>query len=73
MVNGTFADGGALPDLRLNSSDIDGNGTVNLSDVQLFATDFYGSYDYRSDFVWDGVVNLSDIVPLARAMGADCP
>jgi hypothetical protein len=73
VVNGDFVDGGALPDFQLNSPDIDGNRQVNLSDVQLFAIDFYGAYGYRSDFVWDGIVNLSDIVPLARAMGANCP
>jgi hypothetical protein len=59
--------------LQINSPDITGDLKVDLSDVQLFASDFYGSYDYRSDFEYDGVVNLSDVARLAKHMGANCP
>lgn len=74
IVNGGVPDsGGLLPDLRLNSADITGDLEVNLSDIQEFAEDFYGAYDYRSDFVWDGLVNLSDLAALAPVFGAGCP
>ena len=56
-----------------NSPDISGDLVVNLSDVALFTGDYYGPYNYRSDFYWDGILNLSDIVFLAQAVGASCP
>lgn len=59
--------------LRHNSADLNGDGTVNLSDVPLFAADFSGSYRFRSDLHYDNAVNLSDIPRLAAAMGATCP
>jgi len=55
-----------------NSPDISGDLKVNLADIQLFAGDFFGDYDYRSDFNWDGVVNLSDIGFMAQAVGSAC-
>lgn len=58
--------------LRINSADINGDLTVNLSDVTLFTTDFYGSYNYRSDFHWDGVLDLSDVVKMATGLGRSC-
>jgi len=72
-ISGAFLAGATLP-INHNSADIDGNGAVNLSDVPLFAGDFYGGMDpFRSDFAFDGVVNLSDVVRLAQALGASCP
>jgi hypothetical protein len=72
-----FLNGSALAapgfDIQFNSPDINGDLVVNLTDVVLFAADYYGAYDYRSDFYWDGDVNLSDIVLLAQGMGALCP
>lgn len=60
--------------LRHNSPDINGDGIVELRDVPLFAADFWaGQGAFRSDLRFDGVVNLSDIAPLANAMGAGCP
>jgi hypothetical protein len=58
---------------HFNSPDISGDLVVNLSDVALFAADFYGAYNYRSDFYWDGVVNLQDLALLAQGIGASCP
>ena len=58
--------------LWINSPDIDGDLEVNLSDVQLFAVDFYGAYAYRSDLFYDGVINLSDLSRLAQHLEADC-
>lgn len=59
--------------LQFNGPDINGDLAVNLVDVSLFAGDYFGSYDYRSDFYWDGVVNLTDISILAQSLGASCP
>ena len=58
--------------LRFNSADINADGVVGLPDLGQFATDFFGEYQYRSDFLWDGVLNLSDVGMLAFGMGALC-
>lgn len=58
--------------LRFNSADIDGDGVVNLTDVSYFAIDFYGAYNYRSDFLWDGTLNLADVQLLAAGVGIGC-
>jgi hypothetical protein len=55
--------------LAVNSPDLNGDLVVNLSDVPLFAVDYFVEYNYRSDFFWDGQINLSDLGYLARAMG----
>lgn len=74
VINGAVPDGDPLvADLRMNSPDLNGDLQVNLADVAPFAQDFYGLYAYRSDFVWDGMVNLSDLAALAQALGANCP
>ena len=57
-----------------NSPDINGSLLVNLSDVTLFAQDIFGGvYRYRSDFYWDGNLNLSDLVLMSQGTGAGCP
>jgi len=58
--------------LNFNSADIDGNLVVDLADVTSFAVDFFGAYDYRSDFVFDGVLDLSDVSQLAVGNGTAC-
>ena len=58
---------------QFNSPDINSDAIVNLSDVATFAGDFFGEYHYRSDFFWDGMLNLSDIVLMAQGVGAACP
>jgi hypothetical protein len=58
---------------HFNSPDINGDLQVNLSDIAIFAGDFFGAYNYRSDFFWDGVLNLADIGFLAQGVGASCP
>ncbi len=55
-----------------NSPDINGDLQVNLMDIPLFALDFFAGYDYRSDFNWDGVINLLDIEIMAQAVGSAC-
>jgi hypothetical protein len=47
---------GSIP---VNSFDIDGNGTVGLSDFGIFSS-IYLSSDPRGDFDWNGTVGLSD-------------
>ncbi len=73
-----FVEDVAYPDpvlagFRINSADINGDGNVNLTDIQFFAGDFFGPYQYRSDFHWDGVLNLADIGLLASSVWASCP
>jgi len=74
MVGGSALTSGAGLAISHNSADINGDGSVNLTDVPLFAGDFYGGLNpFRSDFSYDGSVNLSDVVKLAQALGANCP
>lgn len=61
------------PAVLINSPDIDGDQVADLRDVVLFTSDFYGEYAVRSDFVWDGVLDLLDVVVLAASMGEQCP
>lgn len=58
--------------LRINSPDINADGVVNLIDVSDFADDYFGAYHYRSDFWWDGVLNLSDVAKMTAGYGASC-
>ena len=60
-------------DYLFNSPDISGDLVVDLTDVVLFSQNFFGPYAYRSDFFWDGQLDLSDIVLLAQGMGGQCP
>jgi hypothetical protein len=74
MINGAALTSNAGLPIAHNSADINADGQVNLSDVQLFAADFYAvGYNFKSDLAFDAQVNLSDIVPLAQAMGGACP
>ena len=74
MVAGSAITSSAGMAISHNSADINGDGSVNLTDVPLFAGDFYGGvYAFRSDFSYDALVNLSDVVKLAQALGASCP
>ncbi len=59
--------------LSYNSPDMNGDGSVNLADMGMFSTDFYGEYHFRSDFFRDGAINLSDVGQLATSFGANCP
>ena len=73
LVNGMAVETPPTLAIHFNSPDINGDGTVGLADVVPFATDFYGGYQFRSDFHRDGVLTLADLVHLARAMGRSCP
>lgn len=71
-INGDAVIDGAVA-MWVNSPDINGDLECNLSDVGSFASDYFGAYQYRSDFNYDGVLNLSDIGLFARGVGAACP
>ncbi len=70
-INGNPLTGPPL-ELYFNSPDISGDGRVSLGDVTFFAIDFYGEFHLRSDLHRDGVLNLSDVIPLANWMGRRC-
>jgi len=71
LINGMPLIGYDL-DIKVNSADIDANGIVNLSDIVQFAGDM-GSYNFRSDFYQDGVLNLVDVIFMASSVGCNCP
>ena len=62
-------------DVSYNSTDIDGDGVVNLIDLQAFTADFFSDpiYHFRSDFFYDSKVNLIDLPIMARTYGSICP
>ena len=72
MISGTPLSSGDL-NIGHNSTDINGDGSVNLTDVGFFAGDYFGAYTFRSDFHHDGVLNLSDVAKLGPSIGASCP
>lgn len=59
--------------LWMNSSDLSGDGDVNLTDVGMFSPYYYGAYGYAADFNFDGEVDLSDVGRLAAGYGGACP
>jgi hypothetical protein len=72
LVNGSALTQAPM-NVSFNSPDISGDLIVNLSDISLFASFYYGSYSYSADFYWDGNLNLSDISLLAQGNGSACP
>jgi len=70
MVGGSPLAGWEL-DILYNSPDLDGDLDVDGNDVNLFMADF-GSAAYRSDFDFNGHVDLVDVALLNGAMGAVC-
>lgn len=61
------------PTIVANSPDINADLTVNLIDLSIFSNDYFGSYSFRSDFFWDGEINLIDVARFAAFMGDTCP
>jgi hypothetical protein len=60
--------------LRHNSSDLSGDGIVDLVDLGAFAGDFYGGLNpFRADLQADGLVDLGDLGVLASGIGTSCP
>jgi hypothetical protein len=72
MFSGSPIVNGDLP-IGHNSPDINCDLFVNLSDVSLFAGDFFGDYAFRSDFHYDGVIDLLDLTKFAETLGVACP
>lgn len=70
VIAGTALAGAGL-DITFNSADMNGDLTVNLSDIALF-TSKLSAYDYSADFNNDGVINLSDIARFTGGMGVSC-
>ncbi len=64
---------GAALDINVVSCDINGDLIVDIGDIGDFAVDFNGAYNFRSDFVFDGVIDLSDIGELAIHNAEVCP
>ena len=62
-----------FPDYWINSPDINGDMLVNLIDVATFARDYAQGYHFRSDFIYDGRVNLADVGEFATHLGEACP
>jgi len=60
------------PALHWNSPDINGDLRVDLTDGGFFTADLYGGYAFRSDVVYDGVINLSDAGLLTQVFGRPC-
>ena len=73
LVNGSPIELTSGVNLRFNSPDINGDLVVNLVDVALFASDFFGAYHFRADLYRDGVINLQDLATFAQAFGTSCP
>lgn len=73
VVNGVWMGNAAGLTLNFNSPDMNGDREINLSDVGQFSVDYFGPYEFRADFIHDGVVNLSDLSALAGSVGKSCP
>ncbi len=73
-INGVWSPIPTLLNVFFNSVDINGDLTVNLIDVSIFAGDYYAAApQYRSDFNFDGAVNLTDVTILSTNYGSSCP
>jgi hypothetical protein len=72
-VNGERLAHPPLGHIMYNSPDANCDFSINLSDIVRFANVFFGDYDYSADFLWDGAVNLSDVVTLTPHLGHRCP
>lgn len=60
-------------DIAANSPDLTGDLAVNIADVAAFTQLLFGNYDYRADYYWDEVINLSDVAIFAQGLGIACP
>ena len=53
-------------------ADIDGNGTLNIDDVDAFVTAFLAS-DLAADIDGNGTLNIDDVDAFVAAFLAGCP
>ncbi len=73
MVNGMEVGDGPIPFIKVNSPDMNCDLSINLVDLGQFASLYYLGYNYCEDFYWDGILNLNDVIILARHIGHSCP
>jgi hypothetical protein len=71
--NPNFDQDGWSDHIKMNSTDLNGDGQVSISDLPLYSSDYSGAYNFRSDFNNDGVIDISDTGILASEFGANCP
>lgn len=71
-VAGIQVTGPPLP-IDVNSPDINGDLSVDLADVALFAFDYANGYAFRSDFTHDGALTLADVGLMVAHVGESCP
>ncbi|MFH1841923.1 MAG: right-handed parallel beta-helix repeat-containing protein, partial [bacterium] len=71
MVGGQPLAQPSLP-IYFNCADIDGDLDVDLADAYLLFEDMNGPYAYRSDFFWDGQIDLADQILFDFSQGLDC-
>lgn len=72
VINGGALTSDSGMSIMVNSADINGSGQVELGDVTIFSGDFFGAYNYRSDFSYDTAIDLLDVTRLAAGWGALC-
>ena len=58
-----------IPHIKVNSPDFNCDLVVDLIDLSLFATGYFGPYSYCRDFYWDGVLNLLDLAHFSAHYG----
>jgi hypothetical protein len=73
LVSGVPISGSPVLPIQVNSPDITGDLRVDLGDVGPFSSNLNGTYNFRSDFFRDGVINLADVGIFSGHLGAGCP
>ena len=68
----TYIAAGSGFDVRVRSADFGDDGAVDVQDLGNFAGDLSAGYAERSDFLWDGQLNLNDVARFASVYGAEC-
>jgi hypothetical protein len=58
--------------LHYNSPDYDASGEVGLPDLTTFTNDYFGDYNFRSDFDYNLSIDLADLAKFTFAYGAVC-
>jgi len=71
-VAGNPMDRYPLP-LSVASPDLDGDRSVDLADVGVFATEFDLGVSFRADLTGDARIDLADVGVFASALGVSCP
>ncbi len=73
LVNGLAIQNPPNLPISFNSPDVNGDGYVNLIDLGYFSADYFGEYNFQSDFHCDGQINLADVARYAEGSGTHCP